>query len=493
MRRTAFEGFGEFLLGAEGCHKIPLSMYKNNRARVVERANKAGLKSGVLLHQGGSEVNLYDTDTMTRVFRNESYFLYLFGVQEPDFYGAIDLSTGKTTLFCPRLPEAYATWLGEVNPPEFYTKKYGVDETLFSDELAKTLKERNTEAIYVLEGENTDSGAKCKPASFDGDADFKVDKAAIFPVVAESRVFKSEDELNILRYANYGSSLAHVKAMQGAKPGIGEHQLESLLLHEAYFGHGLRHLGYTAIVGSGYDTAVLHYQPNNKKTTDGALVLIDMGAEYEGYTADITTTWPVNGKFTQQQKDIYNIVLAANRNVLNAVKPGIDWKEMHRLAYKTLAEGLVKLGILKGTPEELIENDIVYLFMPHGLGHFLGMAVHDVGGYLPHTPKRDEKPGFRNLRQGRVLEKGMVTTCEPGCYFNQFLFNKALADPEKAKFFDEATLKQYYEFGGVRIEENIVITEDGCENMTSVPRSVEEIEAVMAGGAWEPKSTVYKN
>eukprot|EP01006_Ploeotia_vitrea_P060144 TRINITY_DN75374_c0_g1_i1.p1 TRINITY_DN75374_c0_g1~~TRINITY_DN75374_c0_g1_i1.p1 ORF type:complete len:498 (-),score=66.45 TRINITY_DN75374_c0_g1_i1:146-1639(-) len=497
MRRNTFAGLGEYIVGVNSScgHKIPLAMYRDNRTRLLKRLSDNGIKDGLILIQGGEEEMNYDTDTGLRVFRQEAYFAWLFGVQESSFYGTIDVATGNTKLFCPVLGQDFARVFGQIYPTEFFTKKYGVDETVAVDNMSDTLKQLKPKVVYLLKGTNTDSGLVAKPANFEGLAEnFKLDYDTLFPHIAEARVFKSEMELDVLRHASLGSSKAHIKAMKSAHQGVGEHEIESTLLHEAYSKYGLRHLGYTAIVCSGYDCAVLHYLPNDKDAPPDSLFLVDFGTEYQLYTADITTTWPASGKFTPQQKAIYNIVLDANLSVMKSMKPGTSWPDMQTLAYNIIGNGLVGLGLLKGDVKDLIENDIVFLFMPHGLGHFLGMAVHDVGGYNPGTPERIMKPGYQHLRTARVLEKGMVLTVEPGCYFNTAMLEQAFKDPAKNKYLNEAEIRKYWDFGGVRIEENVVVLDDGIENMTSVPRTVEEIEKVMAGTLeWECKSTFYKN
>ncbi len=286
------------------------------------------------------------------------------------------------------------------------------------------------------------------------------------------------------------SSAAHVEVMRKCRPGIMEYQLEALFLHEVYARGGCRFSAYTCICGCGPHSSVLHYghqgAPNDGLLHDGDMFLNDSGAEYHGYASDITCSYPVNGRFTADQRMVYEAVLAANRAVQAAMRPGVPWPDMHRLAERTIAERLEEAGLLRGSVDELMANHVPALFMPHGLGHFMGLDVHDVGGY-PEGVSRIDEPGIRSLRTGRKLEAGMVITVEPGVYFIDALLEPALADPRTSRFLVPDVVARFRRFGGVRIEDDVVVTPRGSENLTHVPRDVSEIEAVMAGAAWEPR------
>ncbi|VDK47704.1 unnamed protein product [Cylicostephanus goldi] len=205
-----------------------------------------------------------------------------------------------------------------------------------------------------------------------------------------------------------------------------------------------------------------------------------MGPEYACYASDVTTSFPANGKFTDKQKIVYNAVLDANRSVFKAAKPGVRWTDMHMLAEKVILTHLKNAGLLTGDVDAMLAARIGAVFMPHGLGHFLGLDVHDCGGYLGDATPRSKLPGLSSLRVTRTLKERMVITIEPGCYFIDTLLDAAFNNPEQAKFLVKDEINKYRGQGGVRIEDDVVIWEKGNENMSIVPRTVEEIEHFMA-------------
>jgi Xaa-Pro dipeptidase len=467
-----------------GTFAVPMSLHAKNRQRLVDRLRAKGASRGVVLLEGGKTPYHYDTDREL-LFRQESFFQWAFGVKEPEFYGAIEISTGRSFLFMPRLPESWAVWMGRIHPPGHFKAVYGVDEVRHVDDLRAFLGGLDFQSLYLLRGQNTDSGNWAQPARFEGVDSFACDLELLYPEIVECRVIKTEEEIALLRWINGVTSAAHVEVMKQCRPGIAEYQLESLFLHEVYDKGGCRFTAYTCICGCGPNSATLHYghqgAPNNRVLEDGDLFLNDSGAEYHGYASDVTCSYPVNGRFSADQRMVYETVLAANRAVQRAMKPGVSWPDMHRLAERTIAERLLRAGLLRGSVEELLAAHVPALFMPHGLGHLMGVDVHDVGGY-PAGVHRMEEPGIRHLRCGRALAPGMVITVEPGVYFIDALLEPALRDEEYAGFLVPEVLARFRGKGGVRIEDNVLVTATGCENLTRVPRDPEEIERVMAEG-----------
>ncbi|XP_028392378.1 xaa-Pro dipeptidase-like isoform X1 [Dendronephthya gigantea] len=475
-----------FQLGPDGL-RVFVNLHTTNRKRLCERLKglKNLKKGAIVLLQGGDEKCRDDTDAEI-VFRQESYFHWTFGVLEGDFFGAIDVDSGKSMLFMPRFPKEYATWKGTIYPPEHFKKKYEVDEVFYTDEIAAVLEKKQPSVLLTLYGKNTDSGEYCREAAFDGIGSFSVDNKILFPQIVECRVIKTKQELEVLRYVNRVSSEAHKKIMRKIKPDMVEFQLESMFLNHCYSRGGCRHSSYTCIGASGPNSAVLHYghagAPNDRTIRSGDMCLFDMGGEYYCYGSDITCSFPVNGKFTEKQKNIYEAVLRASRAVMAQVKPGISWPDMHRLAERVQLEALKEIGILKGNVDDMVKVHMGAVFMPHGLGHFMGLDVHDVGGY-PEGVERIDEPGIRSLRTARNLEENMVLTVEPGIYFIDYLLDEALRNSAQAHFINVEVLQEYRGSGGVRIEDDIIVTADGMELMTQVPRTVQEIEEHMQGGA----------
>ncbi|XP_036819723.1 xaa-Pro dipeptidase isoform X1 [Oncorhynchus mykiss] len=464
--------------------RVSAALFAENRRRLCQgmKATDGVAPKSVVVLQGGEQKQRYCTDT-DMLFRQESFFHWAFGVTEADCYGAIDVDTGKSILFVPKLPESYATWMGEIHPREYFKEKYAVDEVQYTCDIADVFSKMKLGALLTLRGQNTDSGSTCREASFEGISQFQVNNTLLHPVIVECRLTKTDMELEVLRYTNRISSEAHKEIMKHVRPGQKEYEMESLFQHYCYSHGGMRHTSYTCICGTGNNGSVLHYghagAPNDKTIDDGDMCLFDMGGEYYCYSSDITCSFPANGKFSPDQKAIYEAVLKSSRAVMAAIKPEVKWTEMHRLADRVHLEELVKIGILRGSVEDMLKVHMGSVFMPHGLGHLLGIDVHDVGGY-PEGIERVNEPGLKSLRMGRLVQERMVLTVEPGIYFINHLLDQALANPAQSCFINNEVLTRFRSFGGVRIEDDIAVTASGMELLTCVPRTVEEIEAFMA-------------
>uniref|UniRef100_A0AAQ5YU43 Xaa-Pro dipeptidase n=1 Tax=Amphiprion ocellaris TaxID=80972 RepID=A0AAQ5YU43_AMPOC len=422
--------------------RVSAALFAENRRRLCQglKAKDGVVSKSVVVLQGGEQKQRYCTDT-DLLFRQESFFHWAFGVTEPDCYGAIDVDSGKSILFVPKLPESYATWMGEIFSKEHFKEKYAADEVQYACDVSLSI----SVGLQNHSGQNTDSGSICREASFEGISRFQVNNTLLHPVI-----------------------------------------VECLFQHYCYTKGGMRHTSYTCICGTGNNSSVLHYghagAPNDKTVVDGDMCLFDMGGEYYCYSSDITCSFPANGKFTADQRAIYEAVLKSSRTVMAAIKPGVKWTDMHRLADRVHLEELVKIGILHGSVEDMLKVHLGSVFMPHGLGHLLGIDVHDVGGY-PEGVDRINEPGLRSLRMGRLVQERMVLTVEPGIYFINHLLDQALANSTQSCFINNQVLARFRGFGGVRIEDDIAVTADGIELLTCVPRTVEEIEAFMADSA----------
>ncbi|KAH9376446.1 hypothetical protein HPB48_010615 [Haemaphysalis longicornis] len=482
-----------FTRGPSTLH-VPRELHVVNRRRLCEKLRAvlgSSAAGSFVVLQGGPSTTVYCSDREP-VFRQESYFHWAFGVEEPDYFGAIDVDQGLAYLFMPRLPSSYAVWMGQLASPEDVRARYCVDKVFYADSIAEALRELQARTLLTLRGKNSDSGKMSMEAEFPGMDGFKVDPKPLFEVMAELRVFKTPLEMEVLRYANRVSSEAHKEVMRRIRPGMHEYQLESLFLHKCYGDGGARHVSYTCICCTGHNGAVLHYghagAPNDSTIGDGDMCLFDMGCEYYCYSSDITCSFPANGRFTADQRGVYEAVLAASRAVLDAIRPGVSWPDMHRLAERRILEGLRSMGVLKGDVNAMMEARLGATFMPHGLGHLMGLDVHDVGGYLSGDPARPTEPGLKSLRTARTLQAGMVLTVEPGCYFIDVLLDEALESAKLKDFLVPEVLRRFRKFGGVRIEDDVLITDDGHEMLTQVPRTVAEIEALMSERPTEERS-----
>lgn len=463
-------------------------MHKEIRSRVFAAAKSLHAPSNsVILLMGGTSADwdLYDTDVSKADFRQEAFFQYIFGVNEPDLFGVLDLATEETLLFVPETTDESERWNGTRRPLSYHTERYGVTDTLLTDDLHKTLQARGVKHLFTLKGVNHDSGSLTRTIpKFDGIEQYSNDDVQLHPLLTELRVFKTDREIEVLRIANLISSQAHVYVMRHIRTGLSEMQLEALYKAWCHFHGGTRHCAYTCICGSGENGSILHYghagRPNERILKDGDSCVLDMGAEFNGYATDITRSYPVNGKFTPDQRIVHDAVYDAQRQVIAALKPGVFYPDMHRLAERVIVTHLLKAGILhNGTVDEMMAAHIGSVFMPHGLGHLLGMAVHDVGGHsVGHT--KSKEPGVSYLRLTRALQPRMFLTVEPGLYFNDPTLDKALRNPAQSKFINEQVLARFRGTGGCRLEDDVLITESGCENLTILPTSVEEIEETMA-------------
>jgi Xaa-Pro dipeptidase len=468
------------------------AMYAEQRVRLAKELLGQGADHCAVF-QGGAEVPVNSSDT-AYLFRQESYYEYLFGYSTPDCFGAV-FANGHSVVFIPRLPASYAVWMGKLPTCESIRALLQVDEVKYVDELAATLASHNVASVHVMSGVNSDSGLHVLRAFFDGIENFNVIDTFLYRALSTQRLVKTDLEKEVLKYVCRVSSNAHIHVMQSCKPGMSQHQLESLFLHHVYFYGGCRRVSYTCICATGHHGAVLHYPNNDAPVEDGGMALLDMGGEYRCYASDITCSFPVNGKFTDNQRTIYNAVLEAHDAVLRKLKAGTNWVDMHRLALRIMCGRLLEAGILQNaTVDELMAHQIMRLFQPHGMGHLIGLDVHDVGGYLDNSPPRPEAADCCKLRTARDLEAGYYVTVEPGCYFNHALLAAAFEDDAIKAFLNEALIRStFWNFGGVRIESDVLITEDGAINYTVVPRTVEEIEATMSGQAFQGAVVTHKN
>ena len=363
--------------------------------------------------------------------------------------------------------------MGTIESPDTFRERYRVDEVMYVDEMDGTVRAAlgrcaspAEAAVHGMRGLNTDSGANLGEVLGVGGGvpkGVRLDESLLYEQLAECRVRKSAAELEVMRYVSHVTSAAHVVVMRGAKPGMMEYQLEAAFMHHVYTTGGCRNLAYTAICACGPNSSVLHYghagAPNARQLEEGDMALLDMGAEFHCYASDITCSYPIRGTFDADQRMVFSAVLEAQRQIMGAMRPGTSWAAMHRLMWRVVLTALRGGGVLTGDVDAMMEAELGSVFIPCGMGHLIGIDTHDVGGYLSHTPPRIEEAGIRKLRTARTLEVGMCLTVEPGCYFIDALLDPALADPKRSGFFNRDAVGRLRRFGGVRLEDVVVVTE----------------------------------
>jgi len=401
-------------------------------------------------------------------YRQASDFLYLTGVEEPGYALLLDPVRGAETLFVPKLTQAHAVWMGRIPSLEEAREAFGVRQVRHREELPAVLRKWARGRAVV----HSDPRAAGLARRVVGTR--RVRTSELKEALQELRIVKTPGEVALLRKASAATAAGHLAAMRAARPGLHEYQVQAEL-ERAFRRAGCRELGYSSIVAGGVNSAVLHYTHNSARLGRGDLLLVDAGAEFRGYTADVTRTFPVSGRFTRRQRDVYEVVLEAQSRCIDLVRPGRTTMELQRRAETVLAEGLRSLGLLRGGTDELVETGAIRVFFPHGIGHTLGLDVHDVQG---GRRRRLPRPRVGKLRFRARLEPGFVITVEPGVYFIAAL----IRDPEKRRRhrgrvdFDRA--ERFLDFGGVRIEDDLVVRAAGPpENLTRVPKSVDDLEA----------------
>jgi Xaa-Pro aminopeptidase len=391
-------------------------------------------------------------------YRHDSHFYFLSGFTEPE--SVLVLIAGEqlqSILFCREKNAEREIWDGFRYGPDAAAKKFGFDAAYpiekFDDKLIELLG--NQAVLYYPVG--AEAAWDARLLKLHSTVKEKARSGIRAPnnirdvreLIDEMRLIKDTDEQSIMRRAAKISCAAHRRAMHFTRPGQFEYEIEAELLHE-FCRHGARHPAYTSIVAGGVNACTLHYVGNNAKLNDGDLLLIDAGCELEGYASDITRTYPVNGKFSSAQRDVYEIVLAAQQAAIAAAKPGKLWNAPHEAALRVLAQGFIDLKLCHGSVEAVLESESYKQFYMHRTGHWLGMDVHDVGEY-----KLGEK--------WRPLQAGMTLTVEPGCYIRP----------------SEKVPKALWNIG-IRIEDDVLITAKGNEVLTqTAPKTVDEIEETM--------------
>ena len=421
--------------------ELPKEEFGERRTRVFTQMQP---NSALLLF---SEIEKRRNNDCTYPFRQDSYFWYLTGFNELNA-ALLLLKTEqaeKAIIFLRPRDPLLETWNGRRLGVERAAQQLNVNEAYSIEEFATVLPKilKNLTALYHVPEIHTwgDKLVTESAVSFSEILDWR-------PMLSEMRLIKSPNEIRLMQQAGQITALGHIKAMQTTRPNRFEYEIESDILHE-FNRHCARFPSYNSIVAGGNNACILHYTENDRPLNDGDLVLIDAGCEFAMYAGDITRTFPVNGKFSQPQREIYELVLKAQKRAIELLVPGNSIKQANDEVIRIKTQGLVDLGILKGDVDTLIKQQAYRQFYMHGLGHWLGLDVHDVGNY--------------GQEKQRILEIGMVITVEPGIYISE-----------------DADVPEQYKGIGVRIEDNLLMTEYGNKILTAAaPKEIADIENLM--------------
>lgn len=457
-------------------------IYVGRRARLMEKVGK-----GVILLLGNSEASCnYPSNTYK--FRQDSSFLYFFGLNEPDMAALLDVESGEQVLFGNDVDIDDIIWMGPQESVKEKAATIGIEKSEPMAELKGYVEKaakagRKVHFLPPYRNHNKillNSLLDIPIVNLKAEASVELIKA-----VVDLRIIKDKYELEEIEKAcNIGYAM-HLTAMKMAKLGMVEQQLYGIMEGIAYSQGAMT--SFPTILSQNGET--LHNHKHHQILTDGRMVVIDSGAETNmNYCSDFTRTFPSSGKFTQQQKEIYQIVSAANNLAIDLARPGVTYKEVHLAACRLIAQGLNNLGLMKGDVDEAVASGAHALFMPHGLGHNMGLDVHDMEdlgeNYVGYddTIQRSTQFGLASLRMGRMLQPGHVLTVEPGIYFIPALIDKWKAEGINKEFVNFEALDAYRTFGGIRLEDDIVITGNGCKLLGAkrLPITVEDVEREMA-------------
>ncbi|MEO8232127.1 MAG: aminopeptidase P family protein [Ignavibacteriota bacterium] len=444
---------------------------------------KKNFKNGLLLFLGNDESAMNYADN-TYNFRQDSSFLYYFGLDVPNMVGIIDIDEDKEILFGYEFSLEDIVWMGPQPKLTELAEQIGVAQSDSIDKLKKYLKSKITKKVKTNFLPTYRGDQTLKLADLLDENPYKLkskfSRKLIEAVIAQ-RSIKGEEEVAEIEYAMEIAYQMHTTAMRMAKPGVIERDIAGSIEGIATsLGAGL---SFPSIVSKNGQTLHNHYHGNVLK--EGDLLVCDAGAEsLLHYASDITRTTPVGGKFSYQQKEIYEIVLTAQKNAINMIKPGVLHSDVHLTAAKIIAAGLSQIGIMKGDLNAAVKAGAHALFFPHGLGHMMGLDVHDMEnlgenfvGYDSKT-KRSDQFGLAYLRLAKELQPGFVFTCEPGIYFIPELIDQWKAKRKFKNYIDYDKLEAYRNFGGIRIEDDILVTQNGYKVLgRPIPKEVDDVEA----------------
>eukprot|EP01080_Neovahlkampfia_damariscottae_P003280 gene3280-5722_t len=423
--------------------KFRAEMAKELRAKTIKALNKP---RGII-YIAGTEEEL----SLERKVKQNPFFIYLTQVFRPKFQLVINIENGESFLFAPHMPERARVW-DYFDPPTLsqMKQKYGMTQVNWNVDIQKIVDHIKPSIVYAMKGQKL---------PFQNN--YPHDETLLHSTISHERAVKTEKELRMMKVAITTSALAHNSVMRNVREGLYEYQMQSHFESKCQT-CGLTFQSYAPIFGASNRSAVLHYIENSRKIPtkpESNIMLVDAGADYNGYATDITRSFPANGKFTQDQKIIYETVLDAQKAAMKTIKAGSSWSDASNAATRAILEGMKTHGFVKGDINAMVGARVQSLFMMHSLGHNLGLYVHDTGPL-------------------NILKENMVVTVEPGIYFHKFLFDGATQ--AQKKFLIMEKINKFLNFGGIRIEDDLRITKNGYENYSEgSPREIKDIEKLM--------------
>lgn len=458
---------------------FPADTYIQRRERL-----RTQIDSGLVLFFGNalSAMNYVDN---TYPFRQDSSFLYFFGLDEPDLAAVIDVDDGTVCVFGDDLTVEEIVWTGPQPPLQDKCARCGVPKTAPSRELGSVLSKalEQKRPVHFLPQYRPENILKIRSLlGIEPEAVASRVSEPLIRAVVQQRSFKSSQEIEQIEAALDVAYRMQTAAMQMARPGVVEREVAGAMEAIALSSGG--RLSFPTIFSVHGET--LHNPYHDNVMQDGDIAVNDSGAESPlHYASDITRTIPIGGTFSPRQRDVYSIVFEAQEKAIAAIRPGVEFREIHRLACEVLMAGLKQLGLVKGDPAEAVQAGAHTLFFQCGLGHMMGLDVHDMEGLgedfvgYTDTIKRNPEFGWRSLRLAKSLEPGFVVTVEPGIYFIDALIDRWQTERKHEAFVDYAQLETYRDFGGVRLEDDVLVTADGFRVLGKpIPKMIEDVEAL---------------
>ncbi|KOS16947.1 putative Xaa-Pro aminopeptidase [Escovopsis weberi] len=472
---------------------------KQHARKVAAELARDGVTDGLIFLPGLPTVNYEDSDQPPPL-RQRRYFFYITGANFHDCAVTYEIANDRLILWIPYVEPRQLLWFGSTPSTAKAEQLYDIDEARYSSQLAKFLEARlkPSTTLYVL---HRDQRPPSAPVAG------HLDSASLRPAMDRARCVKDAYEIAMVRRANHVSSLAHRRVAQHLLRLTNEREMEAVF-RAVCTAHGARDQAYPVIAGAGANASTLHYEDNDQPLQGKELVVLDAGCEWNCYASDVTRTLPIAGAFSPRAAAVHAVVQEMQESCIEAVAPGVEFRSLHLMAAAIGLAGLLRLGILVGDPADIARAGTVAAFFPHGLGHHVGLEVHDVPGDVPllllHDSGLELEGGKRQMvsprmlaamgddaaaqtgpgpfRRRQILQPNMIVTIEPGIYFcREYIEGYFLNDPKHASFIDKDVLEDYYVVGGVRIEDDILVTESGYENLTTAPKGDDLLSVIHDG------------